>query len=531
MNVKTASKLGIGALAVGALGVGAFSTLCSTQASTPTAADHGFVQTAYADALSWGNLPDGTYEAQWSGNEYNEYFGKVFSNPATVQVTGNTYTVTIPLTSGIKYLKNITVNGVEVWKQGDSTSSLSFTMKKSSNQAQIGVSYSVNGQTNRHKVPLSFTITKVIQQTHPASQTSQGSQGSQPSQTSQPSTSQSTPQKESSSTPAQTQQDLISDSAQADDDTRVIPELGIKRLAGETAADTMQAIVQAAFPTTRKTVVLTTNAAYFDALSANALAGALHAPVLLTDIDALPAQTRAELQRLKTKTVYVCGGSLVVSQAVENELTQMGIKVKRIFGDMADDTANKIASALPRVSDICFVTTSWGYADALSASSFAYAKRAPIFLARYDNACLSEQTLATIKNKGFKRVIIVGGSSVVSPEVENQLAQQGIQGVERIFGESSYDTSLSLAQKLLDMGLRANNMGVATGVDYLDALCGSALCGRYDSVIVLADDTNTSAVSQFMSRNRAAIKSYAIFGGTAAVGEATEAEIHRVLEQ
>ncbi len=519
MNLKTASKLGLGALAVGALGLGALSALCSTQASTSTAADHGFVQTAYADSLSWGNLPDGKYEAQWSGIKY---FGMVFSNPATVQVTGNTYTVTIPLTSGIKYLKNITVNGVEVWKKGGSTSSLSFTMNKSSNQAQIGVSYSAGSLTKSHDKSLSFTITKVIQQTHPASQ---------PSQPSQPSTSQSTPQKESSSTPAQTQQDLISDSAQADDDTRVIPELGIKRLAGETAADTMQAIVQAAFPSTRKTVVLTTNAAYFDALSANALAGALHAPVLLTDIDALPAQTRAELQRLKTKTVYVCGGSLVVSQAVENELTQMGIKVKRIFGDMADDTANKIASALPRVSDTCFVTTSWGYADALSASSFAYAKRAPIFLARYDNACLSEQTLATIKNKGFKRVIIVGGTSVVSPEVENQLAQQGIQGVERIFGESSYDTSLSLAQKLLDMGLRANNMGVATGVDYLDALCGSALCGRYDSVIVLADDTNTSAVSQFMSRNRAAIKSYAIFGGTAAVGEATEAEIHRVLEQ
>lgn len=520
MNLKTVSKLGIGALAVGTLGVGAFSALCSTQVSTPTAADHGFVQTAYADALSWGNLPDGKYEAQWSGNDH---FGMAFLNPVRVQVAGSTYTVTIPLNSaGMQVMNYIKVNGVEVWKQGGSTLSLSFTMNKSSNQALIGVSYSVNGQTNRHKVPLSFTITKALQQTHPASQTSQ---------TSQPSTSQSTPQKESASTSAQAQQDLISDSAQADDDTRVIPELGIKRLAGETAADTMQAIVQAAFPTTRKTVVLTTNAAYFDALSANALAGALHAPVLLTDIDALPAQTRAELQRLKTKTVYVCGGSLVVSQAVENELTQMGIKVKRIFGDMADDTANKIASALPRVSDICFVTTSWGYADALSASSFAYAKRAPIFLARYDNACLSEQTLATIKNKGFKRVIIVGGTSVVSPEVENQLAQQGIQGVERIFGETSYDTSLSLAQKLLDMGLRANNMGVATGVDYLDALCGSALCGRYDSVIVLADDTNTSAVSQFMSRNRAAIKSYAIFGGTAAVGEATEAEIHRVLEQ
>ena len=180
MNLKTVSKLGIGALAVGTLGVGAFSALCSTQVSTPTAADHGFVQTAYADALSWGNLPDGKYEAQWSGNKH---FGMVFSNPATVQVAGNTYTVTIPLTSGIQYLKYIKVNGVEVWKNGGSTSSLSFAMNKSSNQAQIGVSYSINGQENSPVMPLSFTITKVIQQTHPASQTSQ------------PSTSQSTPQK------------------------------------------------------------------------------------------------------------------------------------------------------------------------------------------------------------------------------------------------------------------------------------------------------------------------------------------------
>lgn len=312
---------------------------------------------------------------------------------------------------------------------------------------------------------------------------------------------------------------------------RVIPELGIKRLAGETAADTMQAIVQTAFPHTRKTVVLTTNAAYFDALSANALAGALHAPVLLTDINELPVQTRSELQRMQTKTVYICGGSLVVSQAVEDELNQMGIKVKRIFGEKADDTANKIARTLPRISDTCFVTTSWGYADALSASSYAYAKQAPIFLTNYDDGTLSSATLETIRSKGFKRVIIVGGTSVVSPEVEQTLSAWSIANVERVAGETSYDTSLQLAQKLLSMGLRANNMGIATGLDYLDALCGAALCGRYDSVIVLADDTNSSAVETFMAQNRMAIKSYAIFGGNAAVGEDTERTIVDTLQR
>ena len=510
---KAMIKLGSYVLASGVFGVCALSTLGATPVSVDSSAEHPFVQNAYADTFTWGNLPDGTYEAQWSGNTH---FGMVFLNPARVQVAGNTYTVTIPLnSSGLQFMNYIKVNGSDVWKQGDSVSSISFTMSSSSNTAQVNASYSVGGQENKHTVPLTFTISKLISQAE-----NTPSPSGQPAEDEQP-----------ENTPSPSEQAAEDKNPDIEDELRVIPELGIKRLAGETAADTMQAIVQTAFPHTRKTVVLTTNAAYFDALSANALAGALHAPVLLTDINQLPAQTRSELQRMQTKTVYICGGSLMVSQAVEDELNQMGITVKRIFGEMADDTANKIARTLPRVSDTCFITTSWGYADALSASSFAYAKRAPIFLTKYDDGTLSSSTLETIKAKGFKRVIIVGGTSVVSPEVEQTLSAWGIANVERVAGETSYDTSLQLAQKLLSMGLRANNMGIATGLDYLDALCGAALCGRYDSVIVLADDTNSSAVETFMDQNRMAIKSYAIFGGNAAVGEDTERTIVDTLQR
>lgn len=508
---KAMIKLGSCALAAGVLSVGALSIGGAPQVSAFSSAEHSVVQTAYADSFTWGNLPDGTYEAQWSGNSH---FGMAFLNPATVQVVGNTYTVTIPLNSaGMQFMNYIKVNGADVWKQGDSVSSISFTMSSASNTVSINASYSVGGQENKHTVPLTFTISKLISQ-------ADNTTPSNPAGSSNP-----------DNTTSPSEQAAEDENSDIEDELRVIPELGIKRLAGETAADTMQAIVQTAFPHTRKTVVLTTNAAYFDALSANALAGALHAPVLLTDINELPAQTRSELQRMQTKTVYICGGSLVVSQAVEDELNQMGIKVKRIFGEMADDTANKIARTLPRISDTCFVTTSWGYADALSASSYAYAKQAAIFLTNYGDGTLSAATLETIRDKGFKRVIIVGGTSVVSPEVEQTLSAWGIANVERVAGETSYDTSLQLAQKLLSMGLRANNMGIATGLDYLDALCGAALCGRYNSVIVLADDTNSSAVETFMAQNRMAIKSYAIFGGNAAVGEDTERTIIDTLQR
>ena len=295
-----------------------------------------------------------------------------------------------------------------------------------------------------------------------------------------------------------------------------------KRIAGNTAEDTMQQIVQAAFPDPVKEVVLATSEGYWDALSANSLAGSLNAPVLLTHHGQLPEQTISELKRLKTSKVVVCGGENAISNDVVAQLKALNIEVERVAGNMASDTANDIAKKLAK-SDTAVVATSWGYEDALSAASFAYAKKAPIFLANYNTATLDASNIQTMKDKGVKKVYIVGGTSVVSPEVEAQLSAAGI-AVERVAGNTAYDTSAKLATKLISLGMSANNMAIATGWGYTDALAGAALCGKQNSVMVLADNTNQTAISEVVAANKNSIKNYYIFGGTSVVGEgATDA--------
>ena len=295
-----------------------------------------------------------------------------------------------------------------------------------------------------------------------------------------------------------------------------------KRIAGETAEDTMQQIVKTAFPDPVKEVVLATSEGYWDALSANSLAGSLNAPVLLTKHGQLPEQTIAELKRLKTSKVVVCGGENAISNDVVSQLKELNIEVERVAGNMASDTANDIAQKLAK-SDTAVVATSWGYEDALSAASFAYAKKAPIFLANYNTATLDASNIQTMKDKGVKKVYIVGGTSVVSSEVEAQLSAAGI-AVERVAGNTAYDTSAKLATKLISLGMSANNMAIATGWGYTDALAGAALCGKQNSVMVLADNTNQTAISEVVAANKNSIKNYYIFGGTSVVGEgATDA--------
>lgn len=288
------------------------------------------------------------------------------------------------------------------------------------------------------------------------------------------------------------------------------------RVAGDTAMETMSKVIDETFNKAR-TVVLASKDGYWDALSASALAGALRAPVLLSGRDALPQETIDQLQRLGTKRAYLVGGRSVMSNAVVDQLHALGISTVTVAGKRAQDTSNMVARKLPS-SDVCFIATSWGYQDALSASSFAYAKKAPIFLAN-DAGMLDRSTLACIRSKNFKRVVLIGGESVLTPELVQQLNQSGVKNVQRIAGETAYDTSALFAQWALNHGMRANNMAIATGYGYEDALVGAALCGKKGSVMVLADDSNTTAVDLIVDAQKNKISNYYILGGQSVVGE------------
>ena len=74
--------------------------------------------------------------------------------------------------------------------------------------------------------------------------------------------------------------------------------------------------------------------------------------------------------------------------------------------------------------------------------------------------------------------------------------------------------------------MSAAHMGVATGRSYYDALAGAALCGKQNSILVLADDKNSNNIDKVVKvRKDALVPNCYIFGGKAALSESVEKKL------
>ncbi len=308
------------------------------------------------------------------------------------------------------------------------------------------------------------------------------------------------------------------------------PVAGVwKRLAGNTALSTMKAIVNEGW-TESEYAIVATNKGYQDALSASGLAGLLGCPVLMTAPDALSTQTKALIESKKVRNVVIVGGTAAVSDAVKGQIEALGAKVERVAGNTAVGTANKVYDYGKTVNggwgSDAIVATSGSYHDALSIAPYAYAKKAPIFLARAKDGTLGDATASRVKAKNFTRTLIAGGTAAVASSVDGQVTKP-----MRLAGNTAYGTCKKVAEFCLQNGMTASHMGVATGRSYHDALAGAALCGKMNSILVLADDKNSGNVDKVVKPNKAALReSCYIFGGASAVSAKVESALKAACE-
>ncbi len=292
-----------------------------------------------------------------------------------------------------------------------------------------------------------------------------------------------------------------------------------KRLAGNTAIGTMKTIVNEGWSQSDWAIVATTNG-YYDALSASGLAGLLDCPILMTASNKLSDATKALIQSKKVKNVIVVGGTSAVSANTFNQIKALDVGVERVAGNTAIGTANAIYERGKKVEGgwggDAVVATAGGFQDALSIAPYAYAKKAPIFLARGNSktpATLSDSTLSKLKAGGFTRTIITGGTAAVASSVDKQ-----VTGAKRLGGNTAYGTSKLIANFCISEGMEASHMGVATGKSYYDALAGAALCGAKNSVIVLADDGRLSNIDKVVKPNKSKLQENCyVFGGEKAI--------------
>ncbi|MBP3816278.1 MAG: cell wall-binding repeat-containing protein, partial [Firmicutes bacterium] len=93
-----------------------------------------------------------------------------------------------------------------------------------------------------------------------------------------------------------------------------------------------------------------------------------------------------------------------------------------------------------------------------------------------------------------------------------------------LWGPTALNTSLEIAKWGINNGMNVNNMGFATDSGFADALTGAALCGKLNSVLLLAGDNDTENTS-FPSEYKDVIEHGFIFGGPNVIKDHTYEQI------
>ena len=115
-------------------------------------------------------------------------------------------------------------------------------------------------------------------------------------------------------------------------------------------------------------------------------------------------------------------------------------------------------------------------------------------------------------------IAIGGGAAAAFPDVE------------ALVGATRFETAVMVAERFFE---DAEIVGLATGVNFADALTGGAIIGRADigpGPMLLTDRTDLpDVVADYLAAHLDTIETVLIFGGTAAVAQAVEDEVNDVL--
>lgn len=212
---------------------------------------------------------------------------------------------------------------------------------------------------------------------------------------------------------------VVSAAVEAQLATYVGGSANVTRIAGANRYATSRAVVQALEDDAAITeLFIATGRGFPDALAAVPAAGSVGGAVLLVDgsLGSLDASTAAFIDGLDVP-VTIVGGTGVVSAGIQSQLSGRGIVVDRVSGANRYATSVAIAVEYFPYADLSYLANGLGFADALAIGPWGGAYRIPVYLTQPD--CVTEAVLDDLIVGLFNGVTLVGGTGVLSPEVED----------------------------------------------------------------------------------------------------------------
>ena len=156
-----------------------------------------------------------------------------------------------------------------------------------------------------------------------------------------------------------------------------------------------------------------------DALSGGAVAGLRGGPILLSEMDSIPAATAAALSALRPGAIIVLGGAGVVSEGVRAALAAYATSgsVTRLAGEDRYATSVAISRSAYGASGgaTTFVATGTAFPDGLATGPVAALVPGPLLLVAPNR--LPSAITAELQRLAPARVVILGGTGAVSDGV------------------------------------------------------------------------------------------------------------------
>ncbi|MDR1185633.1 MAG: cell wall-binding repeat-containing protein [Coriobacteriales bacterium] len=202
------------------------------------------------------------------------------------------------------------------------------------------------------------------------------------------------------------------------------------------------------------------------------------------------------------------------------------IPVTQHEGSGREDTAARASVKAypdPTQVDNVILAYSYDFPDALAASYLAGVLGAPILLC--DTSEVPATTAAELNRLNPSAIYIVGGTGVISSEVENSLRSSGsVSSVTRLGGQGREETAYLIANAAKNLGGVPTSAFVAHSGNFPDALsAGSLSAGQGVPILLTPTGTLDAWAQRFLDEN--GVRDIIIVGGTGSVSEAAEDQL------
>ncbi|MDQ7093191.1 cell wall-binding repeat-containing protein [Desulfosporosinus sp. PR] len=201
------------------------------------------------------------------------------------------------------------------------------------------------------------------------------------------------------------------------------------------------------------------------------------------------------LRKRSSKLCLILSLITLISLAIPTvTLANSSPTITRLAGIDRYETASQIARSGWSQSDYAILAFGGDYPDALSAAPLAKKFNAPILLT--DTGSLPSTTKQTLLDLQVKKVVIIGGTAVISQAVESELQTMGLE-TTRVYGNDRYATAVQVAQQV---NSKPSTLFVVTGEDYPDALSVASIASMKQIPIILVPyDVMPDTVKSYLS--------------------------------